>query len=81
MHVYPYFSEDPALNAEATRIGLWVVNEAFKGEHADMRILDVLRGQAFRISEQKFRGDEREHLLGMCMQLLSEWEALRDEYQ
>jgi len=81
MHVYPYFSESPDLNAEAARIGLWVINEAFKGEHADMRILDVLRGQAFRKSEQKFRGDEREYLLAMCMQLISEWETLWDEYQ
>lgn len=81
MHVYPYFSESPVLNADAARLGLWVIDEAFKGEHVDMRVLDVLRGQAFRKADLKFRGDERETLLGMYRQMLSEWGALWEEYR
>lgn len=81
MHVYPYFSESPVLSADAVRIGLWVIDEAFKGEHVDMRILDVLRGQAFRKADLKFRGDEKDLVLAMYRQMLSEWDALWEEYK
>ena len=80
MHIYPYFSEEPILSDEAAKLGLWAMNEAFSGEHADIRILDVLRGKVFRIADQRFRGDERARMLEMYRTLLSEFEALKVGY-
>ena len=80
MHVYPYFSEEPVLCEEAARIGLWVMNRAFNGAHADLRILDILRSKCFKIIDQKFDGDEEEIVISRYGALLREWEELKAEY-
>jgi len=79
--IYPYFSEEPSVNEEAARIGLWVMASTFeKYSDEDMRILDILRGRSFRSSEVVFDGNEEQLLISKYSRILEKWEALKEEY-
>ena len=79
--IYPYFSESPRLSNEAARIGLWVMSRALKGTNPEeMRILDVLRGEAFSLSGYPLQGNEEnlflqnyEYILGLRQKLLKDY--------
>ena len=80
--IYPYFSEEPLLGDEAARLGLWVLVETLRDHRAeDMRMLDVLRGASFGVSDVPFQGNEEKLLLQKYGAALDEWEKLKDEYQ
>ncbi len=79
--IYPYFAENPSLNKEETQLGLWIMSQAFpEYDIADMRILDVLRGQAFGIEDVGLIGDEAERLTQKYNDLLHRWSEIRKEY-
>jgi hypothetical protein len=79
--VYPYFIEDPALSAEAARLGLWVMSRAITGyEIEQMRILDVVRGRTFSVLDTPLTGDEERIFRERYEALLREWERLRTLY-
>ena len=73
-YVYPYFSDKPALTPEAARLGLWLMSKALPDYAvADMRILDVLRGEAFSIDQHPLVGDEEEAFELRYRRILKEW--------
>lgn len=79
--VYPYFCEDPALSAEAARLGLWVMSECLTGQAPEaMRILDVFAGRSFSLADSPFAGNEEDRFRENYAQVLSDWATLRLEY-
>ncbi|MBO6678899.1 hypothetical protein [Parvibaculum sp.] len=79
--IYPYFSEEPRLSAEAARLGLWLMSEALPHRAIEeMRVLDVIRGASFGIADVPFQGDEQNLFLRRYGQILNEWHALWKEY-
>jgi hypothetical protein len=79
--IYPYFSESPALTSEVARVGLWIMNQVFPNvPEADLRILDVIRGENFSLESAPIQGDELDILTTRFRFLSSEWDRLRDEY-
>jgi hypothetical protein len=73
-YIYPYFAEKPALNPEAARLGLWLMSKALPQYNiADMRILDVLRGEAFSIDKVPLLGNEEEAFTLRYRRILKEW--------
>jgi len=80
--IYPYFSEHPSLCKEAARIGLWLMDETFNKYSAeDIRILDVLRGHSFSVSECPLRGDEKALFKRHYERILKGWKKLREDYE
>ncbi len=80
-YVYPYFAENPALNEEAARLGLWLLGQALPAvPHEEIRILDVIRGEPFSIDRYPLAGNEEDNFRDRYMALLEEWEALLTEY-
>lgn len=79
--IYPYFSERPVLSREAARVGLWVMSRALpRHDIADLRILDVARGQPFSTDDVPLNGNEESLFRERCAELLEQWEALWEEY-
>lgn len=79
--IYPYFSEKPRLQEEGARIGLWVLNSTLeKYQIEDMRILDVLRGQPFSISDHPLQGNEEDLFIMKYHYILERQAILREEY-
>lgn len=79
--IYPYFAEDPLLQREGARLGLWALTESIKRYPTDeLRILDVIRGQSYAISDIIFTGNERHEFLQKYSALLERWNSLRDDY-
>lgn len=79
--VYPYFSEEPALTPESSRLALWLLSAALP--HMDInqiRILDVIRGRTFSIDRVPFNGDEEEEFRRRYARLIEDWQVLRSEY-
>jgi hypothetical protein len=80
-YVYPYFSENPILEEEAARLGLWLLGRALPAvPHEEIRILDVIRGEPFSIDRYPLAGNEEDNFRDRYVALLEEWEALRAEY-
>lgn len=73
-YVYPYFSERPALTPEYAQLGLWLMSKAVS-EHRieDMRILDVIRGEAYSIDKYSLSGNEEAVFTDRYRVILSEW--------
>lgn len=79
--VYPYFAPEPALSEEAARLGLWLLTTALRDiPPAEIRILDVIRGQTFSIDRTPLDGTEEEAFRRRHAALMEDWEALRQEY-
>jgi hypothetical protein len=73
-YIYPYFAERPSITPECANLGLWLMSKALP-EHKieDMRILDVLRGQAYSVNRHPLTGTEEEILRINYRNILSEW--------
>lgn len=79
--IYPYFSEEPALNQELARIGLWVLLQAFPAvPSSELRILDVIRGINYSLESTPLVGDEQAIFESRIGWLISEWDRLRSDY-
>lgn len=80
--IYPYFSEYPPLGDEAIRLGLWALSSAL-GQYmpSDLRLLDVIRGTSFGITDCPLRGDEQTLFIRHYGALLREWQELWNEYR
>ncbi|WP_324748770.1 hypothetical protein SH591_08610 [Sphingomonas sp. LY54] len=79
--VYPYFSEEPALEEKWARVGLWLMGDALSEfELSGMEILDVLRGRSFSGASTFLRGDEEALFAARYERILALWEELRPEY-
>lgn len=79
--VYPYFSEEPRLQAEGARIGLWLLDATLENYRIeDLRILDIFRSQSFSISEFPLQGNEEELFVSKYRYILKRWSTLREEY-
>lgn len=80
--IYPYFSEFPTLNQESSRVALWLIGQAFPHQRlADIRILDVIRGQIYSIVQSPLQGDEQDILSRRYRAAINDWRRLRVEYQ
>lgn len=79
--IYPYFSEDPVLDKNTARLGLWLLSEALpEFDPQDIRILDVIRAKAFSLEDNPLVGDEEKVFKKQYEQLILKWEKLRMEY-
>jgi hypothetical protein len=79
--IYPYFSEVPKLTAESARLGLWLLSEAFANYvDKDLRILDVIRSEAFSVRNVPLQGNEKDRFSRNYKYLLAERERLKKEY-
>ncbi|NYD89004.1 hypothetical protein [Sphingomonas melonis] len=73
-YVYPYFCEKPPMDAETARLGLWLMSEALPDlPLAEMRILDVLRGEAYSPDIYPLIGNEEEVFALRYRRILREW--------
>lgn len=73
-YVYPYFSDRPALTPGSARQGLWLMSTALpKHNIEDMRILDVLRGEAYSVDKFPLTGTEEEMFKLLYRNILREW--------
>lgn len=79
--VYPYFCEDPDMDPDVARLGLWAMSQALpQYDPNDLRILDVLRGVSLSHIECPVRGDEKDVFIENYRLLLARWSVLRSEY-
>lgn len=80
--IYPYFSEEPSLNQHSARLGLWAIAASIDDYSKDeLRILDVMRGRSFAISDVGFAGDEEAEFVERYEAILKIWNRLWEEYQ
>ncbi|CDN94735.1 hypothetical protein [Agrobacterium tumefaciens] len=80
-YVYPYFAPEPVLSEEAARLGLWLLLETLdQVPPAEIRILDVIRGETFSIDRYPLVGTEEQNFIRRYRALLAEREALAEEY-
>lgn len=81
-YVYPYFAPEPVLADEAARLGLWLLISALdQVPPAEIRILDVIRGETFSIDRYPLLGNEEQKFIDRFRALLAEREALAEEYE
>lgn len=79
--IYPYFAEEPSLKPEGARLGLWALTESIKGyPPEELRILDVIRGQSYAITDITLTGTERYEFQQKYILLLKRWNSLWKEY-
>lgn len=79
--VYPYFTEDPALNDTWGRIALWLMREALPGyDLAGMELLDVHRSRSFSGASLFLKGDEEALFEAKFTAIATRWEQLKPEY-
>ncbi|KRA96790.1 hypothetical protein ASD83_17115 [Devosia sp. Root685] len=80
--IYPYFAEEPHINEEAARLGLWALTASLGTKHdpKDMRILDIQRGASWGAIDVRSTGDEEQIFERRYAFILSEWDRLRMEY-
>lgn len=79
--IYPYFVEEPVLEEEAARVGLWLLGQSLPDYPLqDVRILDVMRGNAFALSTSPLQGDEESLFNQNFTRILERWRALRPDY-
>jgi len=79
--IYPYFSEEPRLQAEGARIALWLLSNTFENfQIEDMRVLDILRSESFSISEAPLQGNEEDLFLTRYRHVQERWVFLREDY-
>ncbi|HYD28717.1 hypothetical protein [Brevundimonas sp.] len=79
--IYPYFCEEPEMDPDTARLGLWAMSGALPGRAIeDMRILDVIRGRSFSTVECPQRGTEEQEFRGLYGALLDRWRMLRAQY-
>ena len=80
--VYSYFAPEPALSADAARLGLWVLTQAFPAvPPSELRILDIIRGNTFSIDRTPLTGEEEIELRARYARLVVERDNLRAEYE
>ncbi|MGK6324850.1 hypothetical protein ACMGDM_17440 [Sphingomonas sp. DT-51] len=73
-YVYPYFCERPPMEGVVARLGLWLMSEALPDlKPEEMRILDVLRGEAYSIDKFPLTGTEEEQFVLQYRRILREW--------
>lgn len=79
--IYPYFSEEPILNEEGSRIALALLQKALPDYGlSDLRVLDVLRGASRGASDTPLVGNEMEIFMRRYSVVLQEWQDLQAEY-
>jgi hypothetical protein len=79
--IYPYFIEDPALSAEAARLGLWVMSQAITMYSPEqMRILDVIRERTYSLLDTPMNGEEERIFRERYSAVKQEWIRLRALY-
>lgn len=80
--IYPYFAPDPVLTEDAARLGLWLLINALPDlPAAEIRILDVIRGQTFSIDRYALQGSEEQTFRLRYVQAINSWNNLREEYE
>ena len=79
--VYPHFCEEPEMDTDTARLGLWAMSGALPERSIDeMRVLDVIRGRSFSTAECPQRGTEEQELRDRYGALLDRWRLLRTQY-
>jgi len=78
--IYPYFFNEPVLTTRLAAWGLWVMSETLPNYRVeDMRILDVIRGEAYSLDNVNFEGNEQIDLVAEYRRLIGRWNQLRAE--
>lgn len=73
-YIYPYFCERPPMSLDVARLGLWLMSRALPElDASEMRILDVLRGQAYALDDNPLTGDEEQDFTLRYRRILREW--------
>lgn len=81
-YVYPYFSELPPLTDEGARLVLWALTSAFPNlPPNELRVLDIIRGNAFSVSRFPLRGDESDIFHAQLSRVRRLRRRLRREYE
>ncbi len=81
-YIYPYFSALPALPEEGARLGLWVMSQALiQTPGMELRLLDIIRGENYSLERNPLLGNESTVYKRRHLELLGEWEKLREEYE
>jgi hypothetical protein len=76
--MYPYFSEEPAIELEISRIGFWILAKCLPEiDPRDFRLIDLHRRAYIRFGDVGFRGDEENQLRVRYTDLIAEWNALK----
>lgn len=79
--IYPYFSPGPELNEASARLGLWAIDHALPDlELKQIRILDVIRGQAYASERTPLLGTEEGEFEDRYSEVRNLYESLRSEY-
>lgn len=78
-YFYPYFSEKPALDEEAARIGLWLMQEALDVPPQQLRLLDVLRAKSYSLKKHPLQGNEEALFKAKYGKILDKWDELYAE--
>lgn len=79
--VYPYWFAEPILSEEAARLALWALCNAFPAvDRAELRVLDVIRGQTFSLDRNPLLGDEDDIFHRRHRAVLAQWTDLRRLY-
>ena len=74
-YIYPYFSEEPALDDEAARVALWQLHRALPHLDVDeIRILDVMRGRSYSTADVPLVGDEHEIFARQVAEIFQLWD-------
>jgi hypothetical protein len=80
-YICPYFAPEPELTEEAARLSLWLLSQALPNVPiAELRVLDVIRGQTFSEDRLPLRGDEEQVFRQRYEALIGEWDVLRQDY-
>ncbi len=79
-YIYPYFSEEPALNKEAARVALWQLHRALPRINIEeFRVLDVMRGKSYSVTDAPLMGDEHAIFVHNVSGIMQQWEKRYQE--
>ena len=81
MLVYPYMYDEPSLDIETARLGMWLLTTALS-EHSikDLKILDVIKFNEFSDRNAMPVGNERANFVFKYKEIIGKWEQLHGDY-
>lgn len=79
--VYPYMYDEPSLEPDIARLGIWLLTTALSEySNEDLKLLDVIKSREFSIQNTTLDGGEEQIFIAKYQQIIRKWEALQEEY-
>ena len=79
--IYPFYYPEPTLTEGQAQLSLWALSEALTAHSLEeIRILDIIRANAFTENRPPFEGNEEEEFLFQYRRILARWDELREDY-